>query len=106
MDFGYLGNVVLSGNFIYALALMTGILWAIMKSADLGDSFWGAIGLAFLAVIFLPVMLEAMQAGALFFLLLLLGAILLSEIYCWSLSTGVLVAIVALLSAAMILPKF
>ncbi|HLC48210.1 MAG TPA: hypothetical protein VJI13_04000 [Candidatus Norongarragalinales archaeon] len=106
MDFGYLGNIVLNENFIYALALMTGILWAIMRAGLGNDSFWGALGLAFLALIFLPVMLDAMQSGALFFLLLLLGGLMISEIYSWSLSTSILVAVIALIAAVAILPKF
>ncbi|MFH1750534.1 MAG: hypothetical protein ABH863_02555 [Candidatus Micrarchaeota archaeon] len=106
MDFSYLGSIVLDMNFLMALGIITAILWVVMREILGNESFWGAIGLAFLALIFLPVMLDAMQSGAAFFLLLLLGGLLISEIYCWSVSTGVLVAVFALVLATMVLPNF
>ncbi|MEK6954361.1 MAG: hypothetical protein AABX01_05105 [Candidatus Micrarchaeota archaeon] len=106
VEFGYLGNTVLNSEFIFALALLTGILWAIMREWLGNDSFWSALGLSFLAIIFLPVMLSAMASGSLFFLLLILGGLMLCDIFKWSLTTSIIVAVLALVSATMILPQF
>jgi hypothetical protein len=106
MDVGFLSNVLMNESFLFTLIALAIVIWIVMRLAFGIDSIGESVIIAFLAILFLPSMLLGLASGSAFLLLLLLGAVMLSNYYCFSLATSVIVIIFVLFSALMIMPVF
>lgn len=101
----YMFDGIWSTDFLYSLFIMGVVIWAILKLAFGVESFWNALILAFLAMIFLPFILSASQTMVAFLILVGLGALVIQWLYSGaSFTAGVVVMLVVLLVGSMVLP--
>ncbi len=106
VELGILSDVVFNMGFLFALAATTLIIWVLMKVTFGHDSFAHAFVIAVLSILFLPTVIQSLQVGSAFILILVLGALALSTYYDWSLSASFILVLLGLISAMIIFPQF
>ncbi|MEK6954360.1 MAG: hypothetical protein AABX01_05100 [Candidatus Micrarchaeota archaeon] len=104
MQITYLSDMLYSTDFIYAIIFLTFVIWLVMKFLFNYDDFSKSLIFAIIAIVFLPFVVAATQAGSAFVIALLLGGLAVSTAYKWPLSTSILVVLIAFIAGLMVLP--
>ncbi len=103
----YMFDVIYSTDFLYSLLFMAVIIWLVLRSMFGAQSFWNALALAFVGMMFLPLILGAAQTMMAAVLLVAVGALLIQRLYCGaSLTAAVAAMVVVLIVSSIMLPAF
>ncbi len=104
MQVTYLGDMVYSSDFLFALLILTIAIWLVLKFLFNFDSMNHALVFAILAMVMLPFIFTATQIWTSFFVVLILGGLAISQAYKWPIGTSILMCFIALIAASILLP--
>ncbi len=106
MDAYYLSEIFFNQGFLLGYIFLTMLIWIFLRTGFDYDNFGQAAIIALVGIIFMPSIVAAMsQSGSAFLLILLLLGLAISSSYGWNLSATMLILVLAVYSAAMILPR-
>ncbi|MFH1200297.1 MAG: hypothetical protein V1708_04475 [Candidatus Micrarchaeota archaeon] len=103
----YLFDSIYSMNFIYMLAILSTVVWVVLRQLFGAQSFWNAMVLAFLGMIFMPLIMGAAQTMVAALLLVGIGALVIQWMYMGaSLSAAVAAMVVVLIVSSVVTSTF
>ncbi len=98
-------DAIYSTGFLYSLLFVAVVIWAVLRSMFGVQNFWNALALAFVGMMFLPLILGAAQTMVAAALLVAVGALFIQRLY-WGASFGaaVVAMVVVLIVSSVMVP--